>query len=68
MLQSSSNRVFSNTHNLTSKLLHKYLLQKYKIKAIEDPYYKFKPDTVNERQNFKVYLDRSIVADKTKTK
>ncbi|XP_031334544.1 uncharacterized protein LOC116164497 [Photinus pyralis] len=55
---------YLNRHNLTAKILHKYLLQKYNIKSTQEPYYKHIPEPVHENKNYKIYWDRSIITDK----
>lgn len=56
---------YLNRHNLTAKILHKHLLQRHNIKTIEEPYYKYVPEAVNENQLYKIYWDRGIITDKT---
>nr|CAI5841599.1 unnamed protein product [Callosobruchus analis] len=44
------------------KILHKR--HKYKIKAIEEPYYKYTAEPVSENKIYKLYWYRGIIADK----
>lgn len=60
-----ANTEYLNRHNLSAKIFHKYLIQKYKIKQVEEPYYKYTPESVNENHEYKVYWDRAIITDKT---
>lgn len=56
---------YKHRHDQVAAIIHQQLAHKFKL--IEDmiPYYKYKPETILENRNHKIYWDRTIITDKT---
>jgi hypothetical protein len=49
----------------STKVIHQKLAEAAELIADKRPYYKYKPANVLENDNFKLYWNRSMIADKT---
>jgi hypothetical protein len=52
-------------HDSVAKVIHQKLAEAAELIADKSPYYKYTPANVLENDNFKLYWNRSIIADKT---
>jgi hypothetical protein len=56
---------YTDRHNNTCKIIYIALLNKLKIAAITEPYYRYTPQPVLESTTHKIYYDNPILTDKT---
>lgn len=56
---------YKHRHDQVSAIIHQHLAYKYSLIDQMVPYYKYKPETILENRNYKIYWDRTIVTDKT---
>jgi len=52
-------------HNNVCNIIHQKLINLGKLLVTVEPYYKYKPDSVVENSDFKIYYDRTIITDKS---
>ncbi|HEY6435395.1 MAG TPA: hypothetical protein VIY47_02315, partial [Ignavibacteriaceae bacterium] len=60
-----SNTEYLHRHNLSAKIVHQFLAQRYKLITTDDPYYKYEPQPVLENESIKIYWDRPVITDRT---
>ena len=56
---------YKHRHDQIAAIVHQYLAYKYKLISEKTAYYKYKPQTILDNNNFKMYWDRTIITDKT---
>lgn len=56
---------YKHRHDQVASIIHQHLAVTYKFLDKKEPYYKYKPSTVLENTNYKLYWDRTILTDKT---
>ncbi|KAJ0176683.1 hypothetical protein K1T71_007862 [Dendrolimus kikuchii] len=56
---------YKHRHDQVASILHQHLCHHYKFIKKKIPYYKYKPETIVENKNYKIYWDRTIITDKT---
>lgn len=56
---------YKHRHDQVAAIIHQHLAFKYKLITEKTAYYKYKPQTVLESTEFKLYWDRTIITDKT---
>jgi 1,4-alpha-glucan branching enzyme len=52
-------------HDGLAKIIHQKLAEVAELIEEKSPYFKYTPDNVLENEDFKLYWNRSILADKT---
>lgn len=56
---------YKHRHDQVAAIVHQHLAHKYTLTGEMIPYYKYKPETILENRNVKIYWDRTIITDKT---
>jgi hypothetical protein len=56
---------YTERHNNVVKTLHMALVIKYGMGKTIEPYYEYQPESIKENEEVKMYLDRTIITDKT---
>jgi hypothetical protein len=58
---------YTHRHDNNCKQLHLAICKKHQFTEITDPWYKYKPQTVIENDEIKLYWNRDIPMDRTIT-
>ncbi len=60
-----ANTEYLHRHNLTAAIVHQQIAKYYNLITEIVPYYEYKPKTVLENSDMKLYWDREIITDQT---
>lgn len=56
---------YTTRHDNVCKIIHKALVTKYSLADNIDPWYRYKPETIHENGQIKLYWNRDILTDHT---
>ncbi|XP_015188575.1 PREDICTED: uncharacterized protein LOC107072832 [Polistes dominula] len=60
-----ANTEYTERHNMAAKIIHKAIVNKYKLENTTTPYYKYTPTTIIDSEKYKLYWDTTLNTDKT---